>query len=258
MENPTFKMEGVIKSRDEMSDFEGPLTVLLYLLSKNKVEIQDIRISEILDQYLRYLDNIKSMDLDIASEFVQMASHLVYIKTKTLLSEEEEIPELEMLKMSMEELKNRDIYKQIKGIGDTLREMSLIGYGYIDKPQEYIAGKSQYRYSHHVSDLLIALNSVLEMDAAIDLQDGKEFIIPPRIVYSVSEKADEILEKLRISGDIGISSLFAQSRTRSEIVATIVAILELCKMGSIICSDGDRGDYVLSFVEAPAVAITAE
>ena len=79
MEDPTFHLEGVVKNREEMQDFEGPLSLILMLLSKNKIEIRDIKISEILDQYLEYLQKMESMDLEIASEFVQMASYLLYI-----------------------------------------------------------------------------------------------------------------------------------------------------------------------------------
>ena len=80
MENPSFFLEGVIHEKNELQDFEGPLSLILMLLSKNKIEIRDVSISEILDQYLDYLDRMQSMDLEIASEFVQMAAHLLYIK----------------------------------------------------------------------------------------------------------------------------------------------------------------------------------
>ena len=110
MENPSFFLEGVVKEKNELQDFEGPLSLILMLLSKNKIEIRDIKISEILDQYLEYLAQMQSMDLEIASEFVQMASHLLYIKTKTLLtSDDEEVSELEVLMASLEQLKCKDI-----------------------------------------------------------------------------------------------------------------------------------------------------
>ena len=88
MEDLTFHLEGVVKERNELQDFSGPLSLILMLLSKNKIEIRDIKIAEILDQYLEYLDEMEKMDLEIASEFVQMASHLLYIKTRTLLAGE--------------------------------------------------------------------------------------------------------------------------------------------------------------------------
>jgi len=111
MKNPTFHLEGVIKDKEEMQDFEGPLNLILMLLSKNKIEVRDIKISEILDQYLAYMDKMQQMDLEIASEFVQMASYLMYIKTRTLLAGTEEVSELELLMTSLEQLKCRDAFQ---------------------------------------------------------------------------------------------------------------------------------------------------
>ena len=74
VENPMFRLEGVVKDKNGEQDFEGPLSLILMLLSKNKIEIRDINISEILDQYLAYLETMEAMDLEIASEFVQMRS----------------------------------------------------------------------------------------------------------------------------------------------------------------------------------------
>ena len=95
MENPNFRLEGIVHEKNELQDFEGPLSLILMLLQKNKIEIRDVSISQILDQYLAWLAEMQSLDLEIASEFVQMASHLLYIKTRTLLTTEEEVSELE-------------------------------------------------------------------------------------------------------------------------------------------------------------------
>ena len=105
-----------------MEDFEGPLTLILMLLSKNKIEIQDVSISSILEQYLAYLDEMKAMDLEIASEFVQMASHLLYIKTRTLLTSEEEVSELEVLMESLEQLKAKDNLAAIREVVPELKK----------------------------------------------------------------------------------------------------------------------------------------
>ena len=101
-QQPSYHLEAVIRSKDEWEDFTGPLDLILMLLAKNKIEIRDIRISELLDQYLDYLQKMQDMDLEIASEFVQMASHLMYIKTKMLLTEEKEPTELEILVSALE------------------------------------------------------------------------------------------------------------------------------------------------------------
>ena len=86
MDAPVYHLEHVVRSKEEMEDFNGPLDLILHLLSKNKMEIKDIQIALILDQYIEWMDRRKEMDLEVASEFVTMAAHLVYIKTRMLLS----------------------------------------------------------------------------------------------------------------------------------------------------------------------------
>lgn len=110
MNDPTYRLEGVVKDKSGESDFEGPLSLILMLLSKNKIAIRDINISDILDQYLAYLDTMQAMDLEVASEFIQMASHLLYIKTKMLLNlDDGEVSELEQLIASLEQLQCKSV-----------------------------------------------------------------------------------------------------------------------------------------------------
>ena len=245
MMNPTYHMEGIIKDKDDMQDFEGPLTLPLQLLSKNKIEIEDVKISQILQQYMEYLEEMKSMDLEVASEFIQMASHLIYIKTKTLLTGDEEIPEMELLISSMEELKRREAYTQIKSVTGVLLDMSRMGQGLTVKPPEYIAPDKEYRYSHDVSELLEAFLGIFDRETDIPEHEGREFTMPSRIVYSVTDKAEEIIAKLGKASGVGISALFQESRSRSEVVATFIAILELCKTG-YICFGPDGDDLLLN------------
>ena len=88
MDDPIFKLEKVVQTRGDepLEDFEGPLDLILYLLSKNKIEIQDIPIALILEQYQAYLEKRKRMDLEVASEFITMAAQLMFIKTRMLLT----------------------------------------------------------------------------------------------------------------------------------------------------------------------------
>ena len=92
MDDPIFKLEKVVQTRGDepLEDFEGPLDLILYLLSKNKIEIQDIPIALILEQYQAYLEKRKRMDLEVASEFITMAAQLMFIKTRMLLNLEDE------------------------------------------------------------------------------------------------------------------------------------------------------------------------
>ena len=140
MDNPIFKLEKVVQTRaaESMEDFEGPLDLILFLLSKNKIEIQDIPIALILDQYLEYLEKRQQMDLEVASEFVTMASHLMYIKTRMLLSIEDEEAQSEMdaLIASLEERKRNENYAKVKSMAARLEPMGEFGRTILTRPPE--------------------------------------------------------------------------------------------------------------------------
>ena len=250
-QEPTYHLEGVIRNRQEMEDFEGPLTLILMLLSKNKIEIRDIPIAEILEQYLAYLDEMKAMDLEIASEFVQMASYLLYIKTKMLLSTEEEPDELELLIASLEQLKSRDIYNCVKEICPELQKASELGSRFLTKPPEPLPGVKEYRYQHESWELLKSLMDVLLRVKSAPEDESQEperrrRIYPKRIVYNVRDKSREILLRLRSAGKLSLDEFYRMSRSRSEGVATFISILELCSIGRTgLQREGDQ--IIVSF-----------
>lgn len=233
MENPVFKLEKVVHSRsEEMQDFEGPLDLILFLLSKNKMEIQDISISLICDQYLAWLAARQEMDLEVASEFVTMASHLVFIKTRMLLSIEDEEAQSEMdaLIQSLEERRRNERYLQVKEMAARLLPMSEFGRNILTRGPEALEHGKIYEYYQERADLLLAI---------AEIQNRAERALPPsrsafqNIVqhepYPVENKAREILLRLTEHGVTRFLLLFRGSRSRSEVVATFLAVLELCR-----------------------------
>ena len=229
MENPTFHLEGVVKSRDEAQDFEGPLSLILMLLQKNKIEIRDISISEILDQYLAYLEEMERMDLEIASEFVQMAAYLLYIKTRTLLVVEEEVTELEQLMSSLEKLKAKDMREAIKQVLPELSAQSERGMLLWTRPQEPVSRAAKvYDYRHEGADLLRALYAVFSRSEA-------KLPGPPELILGRAPTS--------------LRALYDMGRSRSEVVATFLSVLELCSMGSVLITE-EEGELMLSIIEA--------
>ena len=248
MENPSFHLEAVVRDRDELQDFEGPLSLILMLLQKNKIEIRDLRIADILDQYLAWLDEMQRMDLEVASEFVQMAAHLLYLKTRTLLSGDEEVSELEVLLQSLEQLKAKDTFSAIQQVTPELKKASETGLLYFAKlPEPLPKASREYTYRHEPVDLLRALLAVYSRGVRTpEDEDTISRAIPHRIVYSIRDKSRELLTRLR-QGSTTLGALYASCSSRSEVVATFVSVLEMCSLGSIRLSRRD-GDYVAEFV----------
>lgn len=233
MENPVFKLEKVVRSRsEEMQDFEGPLDLILYLLGKNKMEIQDISISLICDQYLQWLSQSQQMDLEVASEFVTMASHLVYIKTRMLLAIEDEEAQSEMdaLIQSLEERRRNENYTKIKAMAQRLAPMGEFGRNILTRDPEPVERGKVYLYSQEPGDLILAMAEIRSR--------AERALPPPRSAfqdivrhepYPVESKAREIIQRLKLHGITSFRMLFRGNRSRSEVVATFLAVLELCR-----------------------------
>ena len=233
MENPVFKLEKVVRSRsEEMQDFEGPLDLILYLLGKNKMEIQDISISLICDQYLQWLSQRQQMDLEVASEFVTMASHLVYIKTRMLLAIEDEEAQSEMddLIQSLEERRRNENYTKIKAMAQRLAPMGEFGRNILTRDPEPVERGKVYLYSQEPGDLILAMAEIRSR--------AERALPPPRTAfqdivrhepYPVESKAREIIQRLKLHGITSFRMLFRGNRSRSEVVATFLAVLELCR-----------------------------
>ncbi|MCQ2448364.1 MAG: segregation/condensation protein A [Oscillibacter sp.] len=254
MENPVFKLEKVVRSREEMQDFEGPLDLILFLLGKNKMEIQDISISLICDQYVAWLEQRQKMDLDVASEFVTMASHLVYIKTRMLLSieDEEAQTEVDALIQSLEERRRNENYVRVKMMSERLAPMSEYGRNIMTRNPEPVKRGKIFEYSHEKADLLLAM---------ADIQNRAERKLPPPrtsfkdIVqhepYPVESKARDIIRRLKEGGITRFLLLFKGNRSRSEVVATFLAVLELCRAKVLHLSGSETDCMVRQEGELP-------
>lgn len=247
MSEPQYRLEGIVHTKSEnMEDFEGPLDVIFLLLSKNKIEIQDVSITAILEQYLAYLEEMKRLDMEIASEFISMASHLMLIKTKMLLSAAEQAEaesELDLLRQGLIERRRKEAMEQIRIAVSQLEPRNEIGRCLFTKEPEPLPRQKGYRYKHSIADLLRALDLIAERN---------QRQLPPSTVnfkgivakepYPVTKKAGQVLRQLLLRGMERLKNLFRGSRSRSEIVATFLAILELCKTNSVSLEDDTSGD----------------
>ena len=247
MGEPQYRLEGIVRTRtEEMEDFEGPLDVIFLLLSKNKIEIQDVSITAILEQYLAYLDEMKRLDMEIASEFISMASHLMLIKTKMLLSaaeQQEAEEELDVLRQSLIERQRKEAMEGIRQAITVLEPRNEIGRCMFLKEPEPLRKDRAYRYQHDPIDLLKALDTIAERSARQLPPPTVNFMgIVGKEPYPVTRKAGEVMRQLLLRGMERLKNLFKGNRSRSEIVATFLAILELCKTNSVSLEDDVNGE----------------
>ena len=238
MDTPIFKLDHVVKIKEEeaLENFVGPLDLILHLLSKNKIEIQDIKIADILDQYLAYIEQRQKMDLEVASEFVTMAAHLVYIKTRMLLSMEDEEARQEMNQLikSLEERKRNEEYVRVKAMAERLAQRGEFGLEILTRMPEPMERGRIYEYVQEKSDLVLCMQDMLDRSGRQTLPPLEAFDgIVMREPYPVQDKARDIIQRLVRSGITRFRLLFRGARSRSEIVATFLAVLELCKAHAV-------------------------
>ena len=247
MVRPQYRLEGIVRTRSEMlEDFEGPLDVIFLLLSKNKIEIQDVSITAILEQYLGYLEEMKRLDMEIASEFITMASHLMLIKTKMLLSAAEQAEaesELDLLRQSLVERRRKEAMEQIRLAVADLEPRNEIGRCLFTKEPEPLRRDQTYRYQHDVRDLLRALDAITERNERQLPPPTTNFMgIVGKEPYPIGRKTGEVLRQLVLRGMERLKNLFKGNKSRSEVVATFLAILDLCKTNTVVLEDDVNGE----------------
>ncbi len=232
MENINLKIE----------QYEGPLDLLLALISKHKIDIFDIPISEICDQYIAYLDAMRQMDMEITGEFVVMASELMLIKSRMLLprNEEAEDPRTQLVDALLE-------HQRAKAAAEFLKLQSAAHFDTFTKPPGE-PEKSDYSRGHAVDLLTEAFARIADRIAARKTDGEPELFkkIEERY-YSVEEKSVAIVSKLEQIGVCKFEDLFKRIHSRSEAVAVFMALLELVRDGFIdVEREGEEIELSLS------------
>ena len=223
--------------------FEGPMDLLLHLISKHKLNINDIPIFELVEQYLDYVKKMQEDNLDIASEFLEMAARLVYIKTVSLLPRYEEAQTLKKV-LSGELIEYRDCQRAAK----ELSEMTD-GFNTTVKEPEKIKADMTYRRFHDVLELMNAyINAAGRHLRKLPPPMDSFKVIVQKAVVSVSDKISSIYSVLSKTGKIKVKSIFETSKSRSDLVAAFLALLEMAKNGKIyLTGDGDETQASLNF-----------
>ncbi len=240
--------------------FEGPLDLLLHLLEKNKVNIYDIPIVEITNQYLEYIGEMKRQDLNIMSEFLVMAATLIDIKSRMLLpaeekDEEEEDPRAELVQKLLE-------YKMYKCISYELRDRQVDAQRVLFKlptiPKEVLEYEEPVDLKELISDLTLSrLNMIFKsiMKKQVDKIDPvrSKFGKIEKEEVSLEEKMTYVEEYAKQHRAFSFRALLMAQNSKMEVIVTFLAILELMKVGKIgISQEFIFDDIQITFREAAA------
>ncbi len=238
--------------------FEGPLDLLLTLIKKNKVNIYDIPISEILEQYLDAIAEMEKFDLEVSSEFLVLAATLLQIKSKMLLPSEDDEEEGEDPR---EELVRRLIeYKRFKEKAEFLRSRENLGYTRFYKVPEYIERPViPFDYSKITAENLLISYKVSYMKLERKLPPPKtsfEGIVGHERV-SVKSRVKDIWKRLIKKGKTKFMDLFRGVKSRSEAVASFIAVLELIKLKKIMVEDEGKEIEIKRIAEEEEFSLDA-
>jgi segregation and condensation protein A len=207
--------------------FEGPLDLLLYLIRKDEVDVYDISIGRITQQYLEFMDAFEVLDLEVAGEFVLMAANLIYIKSRSLLpvavqppeeDVEEDDPRWELVRQLVE-------YKKFKDAAAHLGWREFEESNRFTRLPESEPAPERPLGDVSVFDLIGAFNALLKR---LDRRENLREIFEEN--YTVSDKIDLILKMMASGVVLRFSELFGETASRAEIVVTFLALLELIRL----------------------------
>lgn len=224
-----------------LADFEGPLDLLLHLVVKNKISILDIQISELLNQYMAFIHSARESDIEIAAEFLEMASRLLHIKSATLLPRQENGEDdreklvAEILEYSICRQMASYLKKSADGINSYVRQPAAIDY---DKT---------YRLKHDKMILYHAVQMAMQRGKRKEPPSSAAFSgILERKIVSVSVKIIGLLKRMVQQGKMRLHDYFSSGKDKSDMIASFLAVLELVKSKRIVL---DEQNEVMKFAK---------
>ena len=228
--------------------FEGPLDLLLYLIKKQEVDIYEVNLTQLATQFIEYVELMRMLDLEVAGEFLVMAATLMFIKSRELLpkdqqvqtegEEESEDPRWELIRQLVEYRKFKDAAAQLQAL--EVRQEST--YPRLPIAPVFEADTAPRKAEVSLFDLLNAVNAILRR---IETKEAPRDIFEDR--WTVSEKIEILMRRIGERSTLRFSDLFADATSRTEVVVTFLAVLELMRLKQIVAvQDADFGEIEIS------------
>ena len=220
----------------KLAGFEGPLDLLLHLISKAKIELQDIFVSEITEQYLEYVQAAQELDMEMASDFLQMAATLIYIKSRSLLPQKRIQEDVDEEGLTPEEQLVRRLqeYKCFKEVSEELKELEANANGICYKLPEEITGQEFAVEPSFKGDAAALAAAYLKVLNRIRQRENKpEDVVIHRDGFSVRQQTKVILARLTIKSEVEFDELLSPNPDREELAVTFLSLLELLHQSRI-------------------------
>ena len=224
--DPAENFESIVDYTTVLDNFEGPLDLLLFLIKQEKIEIKDIFVSKVTEQFLDYMKGLPYIDIDKASEYLSIASTILEIKAKSLVpaivepDENEEDSEATLIR-ALEE------YKLLKEESAKLKELETIGYYYKEPDKNVGEAKIVYR-DFNLEGLLKAFTDLMLRQEAKMREANTQREIPKE-VYTIPDRASYICSAVSEKESVAFDELFSDHSSKNEIIVTFQALLELLK-----------------------------
>lgn len=224
------KFESNVDYTTVLSNFEGPLDLLLYLINKEEIEIKDVFVSQVTEQFLDYMKGLPYLDVEKVSDYLNIAATIIKIKAQALVPNLEEDPALdaEIEEDKAELIRALEEFRLIKEETKKLKELETIGYYFKDPDKDVGETKTVFSLENLTLDNLIHAFSALLIKREDELKNEEVREIP-RDSFTVEQKIQFVLESLEERGEVKFEELFTRDFTKPEIVTTFQAILELLK-----------------------------
>ncbi len=220
--------ESVVDYTTVLNNFTGPLDLLLFLINKEEIEIQDVFVSQVTEQFLQYMKGLPYLDVEKVSEYLNIAATIIKIKAQSLVPNLEEDPAIdaEIEEDKAELIRALEEFRMIKEEMTKLKELETVGY-YFKEPDKSV-GETKIVYTDFNLDGLIGAFSALLLKHEQEIAEDEAREIP-RDEFTVEQKIASILESLESVKTVKFDQLFSKNYTKTEVITTFQAMLELLK-----------------------------
>ncbi len=216
--------------RVQLKNFEGPLDLLLFFIKRDELEIYDIPISYITEQFMEYINLLEELDLDVASEFILMASTLMSIKAKMMLPREEDEfeeldendPRYELVQKLLEYKRYKEMAEKMADLDDEMKKKYTRGFLEEDEVEKQASGEALTDVT--LFDLISAFQNVLQ-----EIKRNNVIHHVEKVQFTIEQQAEFVLDRLQKRGRSSFSELCSVLKSREALVVTFLAVLEMIK-----------------------------